>query len=149
MRPIKCDGEVDEFSRSACHRIVDNQIGEKELFSNGMSIIDLQVAYASSQPFVKYREWKTGFCLYSDWIWGFFTNFYNLSVHVEDDKWKDIPHARIEGYNQSEIYAGPHEPYHEGLRRICDNAKDRCNAFSSICHYQTPENMTRLAIEVH
>jgi hypothetical protein len=91
MRPIKCDGEVDEFSRSACHRIVDNQLGEKELFSNGMSIIDLQVAYASSQPFVKYREWKTGFCLYSDWIWGFFTNFYNLSVHVEDDKWKDIP----------------------------------------------------------
>lgn len=149
MRPVYCSGDkVDDFSESACRRVADNQIGERHLFQDGMSISDLQKAYATWQPYAKYKEWTTGFCLHSDWMWGFFSNFYNISKHNDEDFYRDVPHARMDGYNQSELYAGKNEPHHKGLRRICNNERENCDASSHICHYQTPEDMARLTAEV-
>jgi hypothetical protein len=69
MRPVFCSGtDIDEFSESACRRVKENQIGEAHLFKEGMSVSDLQKAYASWQPYVQYKTWSTGFCLHSDWM---------------------------------------------------------------------------------
>jgi hypothetical protein len=150
MRPINCTGDkTDAFSEGVCQRIAENQIGELPLFVDGMSVGDLQQSYASFQPYINHSQWTTGCCLHSDWIWGYFTNFYYLSRHTDDQRWKDVPQARIDGYNESEIYAGPNEPYHAGILRNCNNEYDNCNSFSPLCHYQTPENMTRLMSEIH
>jgi hypothetical protein len=149
MRPVHCPAApLDDFSASACRRLANNQIGEGPLFQNGMSISDLQQAYASAQPYTHYRNWTTGFCLHSDWLWGFFSNFYNISKHNDDAYYHDVPHARMEGYNQSELYAGRATKENEAMRRICDNAKTHCDASSPICHYQTPADMERLTAEV-
>lgn len=148
MRPVHCSGDaMDDFSESACRRIKQDQIGERHLFQDGMSISDLQVAYASWQPYVGYKNWTTGFCLHSDWMWGFFSNFYNISKHNDEKVWKDVPHARMDGYNLSEIYAGKNDAHHAGLKRICNNEKENCHASSHICHYQGPEDMQRLTLE--
>jgi len=148
MRPVYCSvDKMDDFSKSACSRLEENQIGERDLFVDGMSVSDLQAAYATFQPFAKYKEWKTGFCLHSDWLWGFFANFYNIAKHNDEEIWKDVPHARMEGYNESEIYAGNNQPYHAGLRRICNNENEKCDVNSPICHYQTPDDMLRLTKE--
>lgn len=63
VRPISCPRDVDycRFIRQK------NHIGEKEVFRNGMTLADLSYAYTLHQPFGKYRNWTTGFCLHSDW----------------------------------------------------------------------------------
>jgi hypothetical protein len=137
MRPINCSLEKrDNFAKRVCSQVDDNQIGEKALFKDGMSVSDLQNEYASFQPFTKYPEWTIGFCLHSDWVWGFFTNFYSLAKHSDEERFKDVPHDRIEGYNQSEMYR---------LKRVCGNERAMCEASSPICHYQKPDDMLRLA----
>jgi hypothetical protein len=150
MRPVYCSGDkMDDFSESACRRIADNQIGERHLFQDGMSVSDLQNDYATWQPYVKYKEWTTGFCLHSDWLWGFFSNFYNISEHNDSDFYRDVPHARMDGYNNSELYAGKNEAHHKELRnKICNNERENCDPSLPICHYQTPEDMARLNSEV-
>lgn len=149
MRPVYCSVEKkDDFSESACRQVENNQLGERHLFKDGMSVSDLQREYATWQPYTKYKEWTTGFCLHSDWMWGFFSNFYSISKHNDEPFYRDVPHARMDGYNQSELYAGTNEPHHAGLRRICNNEKENCDSLSHICHYQTPEDMTRLTSEV-
>jgi hypothetical protein len=76
--------------------------------------------------------------------WGFFSNFYNISKHNDGDEFAGVPHARMDGYNLSELYAGAQESHHKDLRRICNNEKRQCFADSHICHYQSPEDMKRL-----
>ena len=60
--------------------------------------------------------------------WGFFSNFYNISKHNDGDEFAGVPHARMDGYNQSELYAGAQESHHKDLRRICNNEKRHCFA---------------------
>jgi hypothetical protein len=143
MRPVNCSLEnIDNFSTNVCSRVNENQIGEKALFKDGMSVSDLQIEYARFQPFTKYQEWTTGFCLHSDWLWGYFSNYYNLGDHSDKEFFKDVPQDRMEAYNQSEFY---------GLRRICNNKRKKrkrnCDASSPICHYIRPKDMLDLAKE--
>ena len=143
MRPVNCSSDtMDDFSKNVCNRVDDNQIGEKALFKDGMSVSDLQIEYARFQPFTKYQEWTTGFCLHSDWLWGYFSNFYNLAEHSDNEFVKSVPEDRMEAYNQSELY---------GLRRNCNNRRTKrrrnCDASSSICHYVRPMDMLDLANE--
>jgi hypothetical protein len=139
---------MDTFSKSVCSQVDDNQIGEKALFKDGMSVSDLQAEYATFQPYTKYKEWTTGFCFHSDWLWGYFSNYYNISQHSGDEFFKDVPQDRMEGYNQSQIFHRDDQPYHLNLRRNCDNQRTElgrnCDASSPICHYQTPRDMSRL-----
>jgi hypothetical protein len=137
MLPINCSlDKMDTFSKEVCSQVNANQIGEKALFKDGMSVSDLQNAYTTFQPFTKYAEWTTGFCLHSDWVWGFFTNFYSLAKHSDEERFRDVPHDRIEGYNHSEMY---------GLQRVCRYERAMCDGSSPICHYQKPDDMFRLA----
>jgi hypothetical protein len=115
------------------------------VFQDGMSVSDLQLAYVRSQPYADYKNWSTGFCLHSDWMWGFFPNYYNISKHVEGSLSASVPWERMEGYNGSELYGGRQTSEVQAMRRICNNdSVERCGFDSHICHYQTPESMQRL-----
>mmetsp|Transcript_26871 Transcript_26871/g.43680 ORF Transcript_26871/g.43680 Transcript_26871/m.43680 type:complete len:93 (+) Transcript_26871:1-279(+) len=68
--------------------------------------------------------------MHSDWVIGYFVNHYNVSKHVVNPYYKDVPHARIESHKKSEIYRKP--------SGFCKN--DRvCKAGTEICHRVTPE----------
>ena len=157
MRPVNCSvDKMDNFSMSVCSQVDDNQIGEKALFKDGMSVSDLQTQYATFQPYTKYKEWTTGFCFHSDWLWGYFANHYNLSQHSNDEFFKDVPQDRMDGYNQSQIFNREDQPYHPdhlNLRRNCDNQRtdfgQNCDASSPVCHYQTPNDISNLSKATH
>ena len=34
-----------------------------------------------------------------DWVLGYFINYYNISAHVTESFYKDVPQARIESYS--------------------------------------------------
>jgi len=133
-----------------CDRIQKDFIGEAALFKEGMSVSDLMYAYATDQPFTRVDQWTRGYCMHSDWMWGFFTNFYNLSDHDEHPYFQDIPQARMVGYNQSEIYDGRNHAEHIDRRRVCDlYGVHRCFAHSSpICHYMPPASMRNLTNDI-
>ena len=150
MCPVNCSiDKMDDFSMGVCNQINDNQIGEKAVFKDGMSVSDLQTELATFQPYTKYKEWTIGFCFHSDWLWGYFSNYYNLSKHSDDEFFKDIPRDRMEGYNQSQIFYREDKLLHPNMRRNCDNQRtklgQKCVASSPICHYQTPKDMTKLS----
>ena len=116
----------------------DSQLGEAPLFREGMSLIELIYKYAIDQPFTNVKEWKTGFCLHSDWLWGYISNFYNLSRHVDDAMYNDVRHSRLHAYMESELYAGN---LNNPGRRICDYQNENCNSFTEACHYIKPNEM--------
>lgn len=123
-------------------------MGEKDLFQDGMSVSDLQTSYARWQPFMDHKNWHTGFCLHSDWVWGFFSNFYNISKHVDEIFYTNVPWSRMDGYNNSELYAGGQSQANQEKRKICNNdSVENCKNDSHICHYQTPANMHQLTKE--
>jgi len=86
--------------------------------------------YTTAEKYGDVSKWKTGFCMHSDWVIGYFVNYYNVSKHVVHPYYKDVPHARIESYKESEIYRKP--------SGFCKN--DRvCKSGTELCHRVTPE----------
>ncbi|KAL7571464.1 hypothetical protein ACA910_019217 [Epithemia clementina (nom. ined.)] len=84
--------EDDAFESLACQRIAQNGVGEKLLFRNGMSIADLMHAYTTQHKFTDVDDWdkktgdqpgqpqpNVGFCMHSDWVWGYFLNYYHVA----------------------------------------------------------------------
>jgi hypothetical protein len=144
MRPIRCreNGGGDDFLLGCCQALKDDQIGESKVFREGMSLSDLMQAYASWQPFSKFREWSTGYCLHADWMFGYFTNFYPVSARDPNPYFKEVSHARLVGYNGSEIYGRKNL----ANRKQCNNANEKCTRESHICHYQSPQMMQQLSI---
>jgi hypothetical protein len=125
LRPIECppasaDGEA------TCDRLRDNIVGELEYFRNGMSLVDLIHAYVSAERYRDVDRWTAGYCMHSDWVLGYFVNFYNVSRHVENPYYRRVPQARIDPFaNGSEIYRRP-----EGL---CRN-DGVCREGDQVCH---------------
>jgi hypothetical protein len=144
--------EIDEneFNEPAlCKRINADFIGERALFKEGMSVGDLMYAYATDQPYSQVANWTRGYCMHSDWMWGFFVNFYNLSDHNQDDYFKDIPQARMVGLNGSEIYDGRNTAEHINRRKACEFAGNTCvTSISPICHYIPPNQMYNMSVEL-
>jgi hypothetical protein len=115
------------YGERVCKTIERNLIKERPHFKDGMSIVDLMEAYALAQPFENHKEWDTGFCLNSDWFFGFIIDHYVVPSY-----------QAIEG---SDLKAG----FEGGSTGICKNDGDKCNATGLIaCHYQTPTHMERL-----
>lgn len=67
-----------------------------------------------------------------DWVLGYFVNYYNVSTHVSDEYYENVPHARFESYKNSEIYA-------RGTG-FCQN-DDNCKPDTEVCHRAKPEWM--------
>ena len=63
---------------------------------------------------------------------GYFVNYYNVSNHVRNPYYRDVPHARMEVYKESEIYI-------KGTG-LCQNEQN-CKRGSEICHGTSPEWM--------
>ena len=134
------DDDDEDFEKLACWRLAQNGIGERPLFRNGMSVADLMQAYNSHAPYQKVSEWGSGknnttmtfgFCLHSDWMFGYFINYYHLSLHTtakggcdgdHDPYYNDVLHNRLQGYNQSTLYTGRFT--NVSLLRECLHAPD-------------------------
>jgi hypothetical protein len=67
-----------------------------------------------------------------DWVLGYFVNYYNVSTHVAEPYYKNVPHARLESYKGSEKYRRP--------TGFCRN-DSTCEKDTEICHRATPEWM--------
>ena len=73
-------------------------------------------------------------------VMGYFINYYNISRHVEDPFYKDVPQSRIEALQESEIYGGRKSGFcrQDGIGN--DDMK-LCEHGSKICHRVSPDWM--------
>ncbi|KAL9178437.1 hypothetical protein ACHAXT_003767 [Thalassiosira profunda] len=145
FRPMNCPsfgpaiGEYEsQYSlREICNRLDEDRVKERRYFRNGMNLVELMYEYSSTEKYRDVASWTTGYCMHSDWVLGYFANFYYASEHVapateEEKKWMDIvPHLRIQAYRGSEIY-----------RKATGICKIECKAGhegTEICHRATAE----------
>jgi Glycosyltransferase 61 len=147
LKPIYCnvsDQDMDPYSRWACWRLRQNNVGEVHFFTNGMSIGDLMYAYTSGLPFTKVDDWRTiGYCFHSDHTLGYFFNFYHVSV----PDWilaETNPTDNIRPLYSYKKLAGSTEDGHNGVGGECDNLRERCTEKSRICHYVNTEQMATI-----
>jgi len=154
--PIHCKDESiesedhhrDDFNTLACWRLQQDSLGERNLFRNGMSVLELMQTYSLQSPYLQHQQWKdTGYCLHSDWMWGYILNFYPVIPHTQDVAFAQVPQDRLQGYRGSTIYAGKQTKQVIAERKECDNKGDACNKDSHVCHYATPEHMKALFAE--
>lgn len=139
MKPIYCNHEVgkDDFTRFACWRLDQNNVGEANYFRGGMSVADLMYKYSAVLPFTRVNEWdRTGYCFHSDHTLGYFCNFYHIGAPLEGAALSD----KIRVKHSYEYLAGSPE---------CKNTKSKCTVDSRICHYIKPERMVILYDEQH
>mmetsp|Transcript_9844 Transcript_9844/g.15112 ORF Transcript_9844/g.15112 Transcript_9844/m.15112 type:complete len:434 (-) Transcript_9844:205-1506(-) len=119
-----------------CSQLTKDIAGELKYFEQGMSLVELIYKYVNTPRYRDVDNWKRaqGFCMHSDWVMGYFSNFYNASMHVKDPAYKNVPHARLESYNESFIYSSS--------TGFC---KNECRRGAEICHQQSLEWMEREA----
>jgi hypothetical protein len=137
----------DDFTSLACWRLSQDPVGEASVFVEGMSVAELMHAYVKRFDYTGVRNWKAtsvGFCMHSDWVWGYFVNFYHISVHADTPKFAHLLEDRLRGYNDSLIYAGKQTAKVKAQQKECLNKKEECQASSHICHYITPDAMDKL-----
>ncbi|KAL7576088.1 hypothetical protein ACA910_000869 [Epithemia clementina (nom. ined.)] len=157
---LRDSNREDDFEKLACWRVQQNGIGEKRLFRNGMSVADLMQAYSLDSPYTKVAEWgDVGFCLHSDWVWGYFINYYHLSMHSHVPFFANVMHDRLRAYNGSQFYAGSSTD--RTLLRQCLNSLDFrnpgmvefrkavngdpfCSMQAHVCHRISPQHMRLL-----
>ncbi|KAK1742976.1 hypothetical protein QTG54_006573 [Skeletonema marinoi] len=130
----KESSSTEDSSSAFCGRLKENNVGELKYFTNGMSLVDLMYRYSSTERYRDVNKWtrNAGFCMHSDWVLGYFVNYYNVSTHVAEPYYKNVPHARLESYKGSEIYRRP--------TGFCRN-DPTCEKDTEICHRATPEWM--------
>lgn len=116
VQPLYCDG-IHKHS-SACSSLEKNRIGERGIFEEGMSVLELFYKYSAIQDF----------CMHSDWIVGFMVKYY------------------IHGHEQSQtFYAEEHGLLGMLSYPLCGNFSDYagevirpCDDKDSACHKQGP-----------
>jgi len=136
VQPLYCNKiPLAGFEEEACERINDSNaatIGETSMYKPGMSISDLMEVYVASNQF----------CAHSDWLTGYFVNFYNISRHVVDDgvwfneksRMDNVKEARFHTFDKSEIY-----------KRVSGHCTaeylSSCTKQSMICHRLSANDM--------
>jgi len=111
-------------------------IGEINVYQKGMTLVDLIYAYATKQPFSDYRNWNHGFCAHSDWIWGYFIDYYKLSSPLDNPNITRQP-GLIEPYQNSMLH-------NKKSTGTCQFSYENCNPDSPVCHYVIPHQMKTL-----
>lgn len=157
-RPINCTTSNlhDVFLINACQRLRQNLFNEQLYYHDGITIANWMNAYVTSQRFVDYKQWTatSNFCAHSDWIWGYFFNYYNIGQHTGDPTYHALSEHRIHSYQVSEFFAGRKmDPKtRQAMEGQCRYQRDKCIAGSShICHYVSSEamyNLTRSLKEI-
>jgi hypothetical protein len=72
----------DDFANLACWRLSQDPVGEASVFVEGMSVAELMHAYVKHFRYLAIDQWEptsVGFCMHSDWVWGYFVNFYHIA----------------------------------------------------------------------
>eukprot|EP00566_Odontella_aurita_P009927 CAMPEP_0113599688 /NCGR_PEP_ID=MMETSP0015_2-20120614/42287_1 /TAXON_ID=2838 /ORGANISM="Odontella" /LENGTH=430 /DNA_ID=CAMNT_0000507855 /DNA_START=254 /DNA_END=1546 /DNA_ORIENTATION=- /assembly_acc=CAM_ASM_000160 len=140
FRPLHCESKnKDEFEMVVCDQLSKDLIGEEELFEEGMSISDLLRAYVVHEKYTSYRSWTKGFCFHSDWLWGYFVNYYPVSV---DMSLTGAGEDRMGAYDGSEI--GWKSRTNITNTGQCQN-KRQATKESHFAHFLPPEEMFKLA----
>jgi hypothetical protein len=152
LYPLSCNQSInnkaDSFSLNICPKLQKNRIGEYELYRDGMSLFDVMYQYVMREPYVDQAHWSLGFCLHSDWVWGYMSNYYNISVALGRRR-KDLSTDRLGPYMGSEINPAYSATVLQ-LRGQCDNDSDEnCTKDAHICHYVTPQHMESLWSQQH
>lgn len=152
IQPLHCSEQRNQsvpnttgvFMEKACQRLAENHIGEQQYFLDGMSVADLMTAYVKGYQYIEIDRWKgVGYCLHSDWVVGYFVNFYNIAIH--SGYRLEIEHDRLMGYNDSMMYTGRQTPQVKAQYRECNHDSNaKCTKKSHICHYVTPDHMLSL-----
>jgi len=140
-RPIYCDPTAPDYRQALhedkCKQLDRDVVKEKHYFKDGMSIMELMHAYVTLPRYSDVHNWDVNnhYCLHSDHVFGVFLNFYNISQHVKDPWYRNVPQARVWSYKDSEIYDKP--------RGVCKNSLTElgCKPGVEICHYATPQWM--------
>jgi hypothetical protein len=112
-----------------------------------MSVAEILHAYVKRFDYTGIHNWKNtsvGFCMHSDWVWGYFVNFYHIAVHSDHRGFEDSLEDRLRGYNDSLFYFGEQTAWIKAQRKECLNLREQCQASSHICHYITPDAMDKL-----
>jgi hypothetical protein len=141
-----------EFVTAACTRLSENLIGERNVFANGMSVAHLMDAYISRYQYLNVNEnwdrWNGatgtggGFCLHSDWVVGFFVNFYNIVSPDIASCNPAFPNNLLQGYLGSTQYVGRQTTAVKARYGQCaHDSNDKCTESAHICHYVTPDRM--------
>lgn len=150
LQPIDCESAetaTDVFIQAVCRRLEQNQIGELSAFSNGMSLADLMHNYTYRHVYIDVKEWTdVGFCLHSDHIWTYFSNYYFLSPTNPNVTFDHAEEDRIYPYQDSRIYPmmwhkNPDREWGQCLHRDEDTA---CTTDSHICHRISQARMGEL-----
>jgi hypothetical protein len=132
--PISCVHPMGRFDVESCASLQANRMGERALFKDGMTLLELMDAYVRDQPYLDALNWNNGVgaCFHSDWIWGYFVEYYPIAIgptgagsFFSRTKWTQyeskIPLSECQGHTYS-------------------NYKFDFD----ICHFQTPESMQDL-----
>ena len=126
MRPIRCKNADpgDAFLQGVCSSLQKNRIGERALFHEGMSVVDLFHSYSALRTF----------CIHSDWLTGYIANFYMLSERDEVVN-DDDPRMNMFG-----MAVWPEQ---------CGNITMQCVESSDFCHRQPPKAMHYFSMYSH
>ena len=95
---------------------------------------ELMHHYANTEKYMDIDKWTLGYCMHSDWVICYFANFYNVSKHVTHSFYANVPQARMEAYQGSEIY--------KRATGFCNNERN-CSEGSDICHRASADWMER------
>ena len=138
--PPKGEESSDDHpnAEGICNQLSKNIVGELKYYENGNSLLDIIYKYVSMDRYRDVAKWDWrnhgGFCMHSDWVMGYFVNYYNVSRHVEMKKFENVPHARIESFEGSDVYARP--------SGYCKN-EGSCKNGTMICHKGSVEWMEK------
>jgi hypothetical protein len=162
LAPIHCDGGLaatahasrpqptEAFLRWTCWRIAQDNMGEKRFFTNGMSMIDLMLAYASQLPYTPIQQWNhVGYCVPSDTLFGYFFNYYHIALPdwILNDT---APTDQVRKQYSYKKLVGSMEEGHSGVGGECANSNGQCHTHNArICHGLTMEQMTDLYQQQH
>jgi hypothetical protein len=147
LQPIYCkyltsDGRQrsDPFNRLTCWRLNENLMGEKQFFTEGMSVLDLMYKYSSEQPFSNASNWHkdAGYCFHSDHALAYFLNVYHIAV---PDSALNNSFAVNDELRKKYKYTGLHDYGNGMMVGECYNEKEKCLANNTVCHYIQPNQM--------
>jgi hypothetical protein len=78
--------------------------------------------------------------MHSDWVYGYFYNWYNISEHVKEEFYKNVPQARMDDYKGSIIHA-------KGTGFCQNDYAGACKNGTEICH-RAPANWMQRELEI-
>lgn len=153
MQPLHCNETATGYEKGLCNKMLHKSqhkypvlatVGEERYYAKGDSLNDI---------FDKYIHKEKYFCMHSDWAFGYFANFLNISreCHPGSD-WiaEKFPERgennRLHDIMKSEIYGSTFN----GLCKYGNGnpGKDLgCHTNATICHYVNETEMLRIHAE--